>query len=189
VRSLTFLFSIAAINGCIIVGDLPKDIYIDDTGGGLDVDDDAMPGITFPLNPSLVLAGNKVLIEVTAEPMIDFDRLSDVYTMESVEVLDFQPKEASLELLINVPRDAEPGPVSLIMEYGEDGTKIVPDALTVLDPDASDEEGDTGETDTGETDTGDADTGDADSGETDTGDADTGDADSGNADTATPPQP
>ena len=169
-RSLAFLFSIAAINGCIIVGDLPKDIYIDDTGGGFDVEDDAMPGITFTLTPSQVIAGDKVLIEVTAEPMVDFDRLSDVYALESIEVLDFQPKESALELLINVPIDSEPGPVSLIMEYGEDGTRLVPDALTVVDPNASDEEADTGEADTGEADTGEADTGEADTGEADTGD-------------------
>ena len=171
VRSIALLLSIASINGCIIVGEMPKGIYVDDTGDAFDGGNEALPGIKFTLNPSEVVAGNKLLIEVTAEPAIDFDLLSDVYTLEDVEILDFQPKESSLEMLINVPSDAEPGPVSLIMEYGEDGTRILPDAITVLDPNATPEESDTGEADTGEADTGEADTGEADTGEADTGEA------------------
>jgi hypothetical protein len=133
------------LSGCIIVGDMPKGTW-DDTGASEfeEGEGEGEPVTTIHITPEQLEMGRKDAFMVTTEPAIEYELVSDVFALDGAEVLGFQPTDEALVVTIGAPEGSEPGPITLILEYADGTIEVAKEAITVVDPAAELEEGDTG---------------------------------------------
>jgi hypothetical protein len=137
------LIAASLLVGCIIEIDNPKDLW-GDTGAPSDMEDGEVDGIQFTLTPDTLKLGEKAEIIVRSTPTIEFELVSAVHALNGLEVLDFKPSEDGLLVLLAAPRDIEPGPATLMLEYADGSLEVAKEAITVVDPAAEAVEEDTG---------------------------------------------
>ena len=138
------LLATACLSGCIIVGDMPKGVWSDT--GAFDLEEETGETETeIRVTPEQLAIGSKDVFTVTTEPAIEYELVSDVFTLDDAEVLQFEPTADALMVTIGAVQGVEAGPVTLVLEYADGTIAIAKEALTVFDPNAELEEGDTGE--------------------------------------------
>lgn len=131
------------LSGCIIVGDMPKGTW-DDTGASEFDEVEGEPVTTIHITPDQLEMGRRAAFTVTTEPAIEYELVSEVFALDGAEVLGFEPTDDALLVMIGAPQTMEPGPIGLILEYADGTIEVAKEAITVVDPTAEMEEGDTG---------------------------------------------
>ena len=134
----------ALLSGCIIVGEMPKGTWGDTGAFEVEIEEDETE-TRISVTPDQLQMGTRAEFLVTAEPLIEYELVSDVFALNGAEVHRFTPTKEGLVVLIGAPEGLEPGPVSLILEYADGSMDVAREALEIVDPNAELSEGDTGE--------------------------------------------
>ena len=133
----------ALFSGCIIVGEMPKGTW-GDTGEPVIEADPADDEQQFLVTPSEVTLGGAHTIVLSAKPALEADRVVDLIALNGAKVARFMPTEDGIAATISVPSDAEPGPVTLLLEYVDGDVDVLRDALDIVEPLPELEDEDTG---------------------------------------------
>jgi hypothetical protein len=110
------LLTTACLSGCIIVGEMPKGGWGDT--GAFDLEEETGETETeIRVTPDQLAMGSKDVFKVTTEPAIEYELVSDVFTLDDAEVLQFEPTADALMVTIGAVQGGEVGPVTLVLEY------------------------------------------------------------------------
>ena len=137
------IIAASLLAGCIIEIDNPKGLW-GDTAAPFDEEIEDDEGVRFTLSPDTLNLGDRTEIVIKSDPIIEFELVSAVHALNGVEVHDFMTTEGALIVLLAAPRDIEPGPATLLLEYADGSVEVAKEAITVVDPNAEPVEGDTG---------------------------------------------
>ena len=138
------LMATALLSGCIIVGEMPKGTWGDTGAFEVETEEEAET-VQVIVTPNQLTMGTVEDFMITVEPAIEYELVSDVIALNGAEILRFKPIEGGLVASITAPEDVEPGPVTILLEYADGSVEIGKEALTLIDPNAELEEGDTGQ--------------------------------------------
>lgn len=135
----------AMLSGCIIVGELPKGTWSDTGAIGIE-SDTGIAQTEFSVSPSELTLGQHGEFVISADPVIEYELVSEVVALNGAEVLRFTVVDDGITALIAAPQHAEPGPITLVLEYTDGSAELIPKAFELVHPvPDGPSEGDTGE--------------------------------------------
>jgi len=114
--------------GCIIVGELPKD-GLSDTGATLG--DDSVSDVEFTATPNIIEPMERTVVELTSNPGLDFSLVHDVYALGDAEVLDFRIRDASIDIMMLALEEAESGTIHLVLDLGDEQMEVAQDIIEI----------------------------------------------------------
>jgi hypothetical protein len=143
-HSHMFLLTGLLFQGCIYIGEMPKDDLLD-TGDALQ--HEAVSEVLFTATPSIIESRNETLVILESKPGLDFSLVQDVYALGHADVIAFRSSEKALHLVMNALEHASTSSIHLVLDFGNEKMEVARDIieLAITDTPISPTEGeDTG---------------------------------------------